>query len=172
MPYLKFTLGLVTTVTEIKNAEIQINNKFDWNFAFRTPYDYLETFMAIGILLESDTVNLNSTNISPISDLRIGGSDDFQAKFPLERSPKERKVESPYQDLKHMGTPSTNHGPIQLGSLEPKYQTELRRKLRDTCLEVVDYLSLTSLCSPELHKELAYAIVTYARKIHNIAEFE
>ena len=166
-------LGLITMVTEIKNAEIQINNRFDWNFAFRTPYDFIETFLSIGIILESDTLNHNSTNISPMSDLRLNENDEVRSKYPLDRSPNARKsYTAGYQDLKHMATPSTNHGPIQIGGLDIKYQTELRRKLRDTCLEVVDYLSLTSLCSPRLHKELAYAVVMYSRKIHNISDIE
>lgn len=168
----------MTTVTEIKNVEILVNNKFDWNFAFRTPYDYLETFLALGVVMETDTIAGLSQRVSPLSDVR--GSDNplpytLQHK-PLfdiaDLSPKRRGERVDYENAKHHTTPSTTLGPIAVGSLVQDMQTDLRRKIRDTCLEVAEYLSATSICHPGHHKCLAFSIVMFARKHQMIQEYE
>lgn len=56
-------------------------------------------------------------------------------------------------------TPSTFHGVTTVGSLPLDDQTELRRKLRDLCLEMVEFLSLQSISDPLEHRTVAYAIV-------------
>lgn len=156
-----------------------VNNRFDWNFAFRTPYDYLEAFLAVGILLESDTLSLSSTNASPLSDIRTNDAKlsnvDVRTENPLHKSPKEDRngqQEEPYQNLKHLSTPSTAQGPILVSNLDEHFQTEIRRKIRDSCLEIVEYLSSTSISHPKFHKELAYAVVVYSRKIQKVTDFE
>ena len=169
---------LMSTVSEIKNAEILINNKFQWNFAIRTPYDYLETFLAIGVLLESDCLTEVSQRVSPMSDFRAPECEPQYSKdgiAPLDRlgmSPKERGEDLSYGKSKYHSTPSTNLGPVMVASFSSEMKTELRRKVRDTCLEVAEYLSATSICNPDLHKNLAYAIVAFSRKQHKIQEFE
>jgi hypothetical protein len=168
----------MTTVTEIKNVEILVNNKFEWNFAFRTPYDYLETFLAIGVLMETDTIAGLSQKVSPLSDVR--GSEQppsysLHSKSMLDRagmSPKERGERISYENAKHHTTPSTTLGIIMVGNLVQEMQTELRRKVRDTCLEVAEYLSATCICHPAHHKSLAFAIVMFARKHQLIQDYE
>lgn len=168
----------MTTVTEIKNAEILLNNKFQWNYAFRTPYDYLETFLAIGVVMETDTLMPQSSKVSPMSDFR--GAEPTTLQPPdlktsvdkLGMSPKDRGEEVNYDNSKHLATPSTNIGSIMVGSLTTDMQTELRRKVRDSCLEVAEYLSSTSICNPDEHKTIAFCIVMFARKLQQIQGFE
>ena len=154
-----------------------LNNKFQWNYAFRTPYDYLETFLAIGVVMETDTLMPQSSKVSPISDFR-GAEPTHQPsdlKSSVDRlgmSPKDRGEEVNYDNSKHHATPSTNIGSIMVGSLTPDLQTELRRKVRDSCLEVAEYLSSTSICNPDEHKTVAFSIVMFARKNQQIQDFE
>ena len=131
------------------------------------------------MLLENDTLSLASTNASPLSDIRANDSMpskvDVRAENPLHKSPKEDRnyqQEEPYQNLKHLSTPSTAQGHILVSNLNEQCQTEIRRKIRDTCLEIVEFLSSTSICHPKSHKELAYSIVVFSRKVQKITDFE
>lgn len=165
------------TAGEIKNAEILLNNKFEWNYAFRTPYDYLESFLAVGVVMETDALMPQSSKVSPLSDVRGPESiaDPTEWKKPVEKlgmSPKERGDLLTYDNSKNHATPSTTFGPVYVVSLTTDQQTELRRKVRDLCLEVAEYLSATSICNPDQHKTLAFAIVMYARKLSSVQDFE
>ena len=168
----------MSTVSEIKNAEISVNNMFDWNFVFRTPYDYLEIFLSIGVLLENDQITIISPRVSPMSDIR---GTDSHSQTPSDKndnilhggvSPKYKSHELDYANSKHLATPSTSHGLVQISHLVYDVQTEIRRKIRDTCLEVAEYLSSTSICDPDHYKLLANAVVTYARKQHHILDYQ
>lgn len=154
-----------------------LNNKFQWNYAFRIAYDYLETFLAIGVVMETDTLIPQSSKVSPLSDFRgpelpQTASDLKGSTDRLGMSPKERGEGVNYDNSKHHATPSTTIGPLLVGSLVPDFQTEIRRKVRDTCLEVAEYLSATSICNPDEHKTMAFAIVMYARKQQQIQDYE
>ncbi len=148
--------------------------------------------MVIGTLLESDCLlSGHSLSVSPISDQRyetgpIYSSGNIEIENmhlniqnlennkDLGSSPKHFPlgVQSP-QTLKLAATtPSTFHGVVSIGSLKPDEQTDLRRKIRDTCLDTIEYLSTYTICDPNEYHTLAYAVVCFARRTHKIAEYE
>lgn len=172
------------TSREIKASEVALNNKFEWNYAFRTPYDYLESYLAIGCLLLGDEVSACSNKASPFSEARGSKAPlsdyDLASKNVLSaasspknisRNPKpsdeERKVNE-----RDMNTPSTLLGNILVGSMAEKAQTDLRRKIRDYCLDISEELFRQSLFHPKKHRAIAYGIIAFARKANKVICFE
>jgi len=172
-----------TSCSDIKAAEVNLNNKFQWNFAFRTPYDYLDLLLTVGILLESDAIAIPSLSSSPMSDHR-GNSGELE---PIHREYQPSEQTSNQEGLllpipqssqgemhqkNFQATPSTSHGLLSIMTLDPEQQADLRRKIRKTCQEAMEYLACTVLCNPFDHKTLAYGVVVFGRKAHRIVDYE
>lgn len=168
----------VVACHDIKTAEININNKFQWNFCFKTPYDYLETMITIGVLLEIDSIISNSSTTSPWSDVRSNNrtQEDLE-KDPNRTSPKKSPDESIIMPKGEKGkgsmaTPSTNHGLVQVSRMDSEEQTDLRRKIREKCLEIMEFAMSRAFTDPKHFKTLAYTVVAYSRRNFKIADFE
>lgn len=171
----------MTTGSEIKVAEIQMNNKFNWNFAFRTPYDYLETFLSIGVVLLNDNLSPDSPFASPMSEARgpapspesvVARQGQSPGGTHQKQQPNLEGQPSPaYNSSKLHMTPSTAVAkPLAVGSLTFALQTELRRKIRDACLEIVERMATQAYVNPDEHKTAALAVVVAARSINRIQE--
>jgi hypothetical protein len=161
------------TSREVKAAEVQMNNYFDWNYMFKTPYDYLEMFLVIGVLLTTDTLRTASPGISPMSDFRsdvMRIEDEFNSEaVNFDRtSPKNQDSNIKHSDA----TPSTFAGQVVVGSLEPDKQTTLRRSIREKATGLLEYLMTRIVFNPDEYKALTYAVVCYSRKSNNINEIE
>jgi Cyclin, N-terminal domain len=161
------------TSREVKAAEVQLHIFFDWNYMFKTPYDYLEMFLVIGVLLTTDTLRSVSPGISPLSDfrseiMRIEDEINVEAEHIDRSSPKNQE-----SNIKHSAaTPSTFAGQLVVGSLEPERQTNLRRSIREKATDFLEYLMTRIVINPDEYKTLAYAVVCYSRKWNQITEEE
>jgi hypothetical protein len=170
-----------TSCIDIKAAEVSLNNKFQWNFAFRTPYDFLDLLVTVGLLLASDTIAVPSLSTSPMSDYRGNHvSGDYPGEVQSNRNeqpegngPSQNCLDNAIGSQKpNMATPSTSHGFLSILTLDQDQQGELRRKIRKTCQEAMEYLACTVLCNPFDHKTMAYGVVVFSRKVHRIVDYE
>lgn len=178
-----------------------MNNKFKWNYMFKTPYDYVEMFITIGLLLESDSIVSPSLNNSPASDVRGGRLNTLESRTDIahlahqttiDQSLRDRATEnsnprmSPHssQDILSRkfasqgaskptaATPSTFNGLVLVSKMEVEEQIEVRRLIRTSALNLIDFISSSCQCSPLHHKVIAYAAIAYARKLHRISDYE
>jgi hypothetical protein len=146
---------------------------FDWNYMIKTPYDYLEMFLVLGVLLTTDTLRNVSASISPLSDfrseaMRIEDDLNIEVSYIDRSSPKNQG-----SNIKHSeATPSTFAGQAVVGSLDPDRQTTLRRSIREKATDILEYLMLRIVFNPDEYKTLAYAVVCYSRKWNQINEIE
>ena len=161
------------TSREVKAAEVQIHNFFDWNYMFKTPYDYLEMFLVVGVLLTTDTLRSSSPGISPLSDFR---SDIMRIEDELNIEVTKADRTSPKNqdsNIKHSeSTPSTFAGQTIVGSLEQEKQTSLRRSIREKASGLLEYLMTRIVFNPDEYKTLAYAVICYSRKWNQINDIE
>lgn len=171
-----------TSSADLKAAEVNINNKFQWNFAFRTPFDYLDLLVTVGVVLESDAIAIPSLSGSPLSDYR-GNWNESDKQGDVLKNPEpvgelqgsggavpESKIAG--NQKPNLATPSTSHGLLSVMTLDSEQQADLRRKVRRTCHEAMEYLACTVLCNPFDHKTMAYAVVVFSRKAHRVVDYE
>lgn len=183
-----------TTSRELKSVEIELNVKFGWNYAFRTFYDYLETFLILGTFTSSDIIMTKSVANSPISDIRLAegarlarcpslGETDIYSKennykqeTALEentKSPKGPSIQGlDVPILKTWSTPSTFPDSIAISTIENQKVAEIQKSVRKESLALSDQVSISFLSCPKLQKLLAYAIIAFVRKIHGFLNFD
>lgn len=171
-----------TSSSDLKAAEVNINNKFHWNFAFRTPFDYLDLLITVGLLLESDTIAIPSLSGSPLSDYRANLNEQEHQKVQPRSNEVTGEASVPAHGVHEgnsvthqkasLATPSTSHGLLSVMTLDPEQQADLRRKIRKTTQEAMEYLACTVLCNPFDHKTMAYAVVAFSRKAHRVVDYE
>ena len=165
------------SIRELKQSEVQVSNFFEWNLMFKTPYDYLEMFITLGVVLKSDTICSRSAGISPMSDSR---AEIMQIEDEINTSA--AGLNSNFNSPKHLNqdnkpntntvTPSTFHGLVSVGNLEAAEQSEIRRKVRETSFQILEFIMCRLVCNPDTFKMVAYSVVAYSRRASRISQFE
>lgn len=92
------------TVRDLKKAEIEIAEYFDWNFQYLTYYDYLEHYLNIGILFSSDSIKKSNQHTKIIFMNELAGTNKSNML----------KFDYNTPDDKIKGKPSTNSVVLEL----------------------------------------------------------
>lgn len=205
--------GRSCPVNRLKARELQVASFYQWNISMLTFYDYLEQFLAMGVLLATDVVEIDRIKeklrfIGKISDdgeenfrtseeeehtedkseieeksnklteEQIKIEDEDQEEVVSEevgsepKSPKEQKVpKTPSSNISKnkLETPSRSSPPSESKtSLAKDLPTSERDILIDSierrCLDIALQLTHRFITDPSQHKELAYIIISLARK--------
>lgn len=149
--------GNLVKPQSIKRREIEISHFYDWNIAMMCFYDFLEQFMFMGVVLESDQVKVledvgadedmyRSPDVTR-NDKQVEMIDDFKSPNNSNGSPDGKDGKkgdnstqggSNLQSPDHLGSMKTTPGGklTQVGDLDPIKRETLIEKIERRCLDL------------------------------------
>lgn len=178
------------TEKRLKSAEFKICSFYNWNLSMMSYYDYLEHYLTLGALLETDKIKLSANEIIGSSTRGTCGrstlelTEDLSRGSPLqthefnqENSQIGVDSKSPvdYRGYDSSGsTPYTVKGAkiVKISGLSPQNTSKIALEIEKTALNLAELISCNYYINPFLQREAAYLILLLSRKHCGIAVYD
>lgn len=146
---------------------MEICQFFGWNLSMFTFYDFLEEFLSLGILTQDDKILTTQNQKNPQSPICITPepTESQILKFN-QNTPSKRSVANSHKSS------FISSSILEVSSIAPTARNHLIKSLHRLCLHVSHFIASEYITDVTMQKEIAYLVITLARKCLNIKNYK